>query len=106
MKYNINLDELEENSKTQCPRCAANGGDRSHDNFHFYSKEDGGFCYKCSFTIPSQEYLDESNINKVISKGEISMVTQKDKDALINKALTPEQVKEIEAKTSPTINVK
>lgn len=106
MKYNINLDELEENSKTQCPRCAANGGDRSHDNFHFYSKEDGGFCYKCGFTIPSQEYLDESNINKVISKGTISMITQKDKDALINKALTPEQVKEIEAKTSPTINVK
>lgn len=106
MAYNINLDELEENSKTQCPRCAANGGDRSHDNFHFYSKEDGGFCYKCGFTIPSQEYLDESNINKVISKGAISMVTQKDKDALINKALTPEQVKEIEAKTSPIINVK
>ena len=106
MAYNINLDELEENSKTQCPRCASNGGDRSHDNFHFYSKEDGGFCYKCGFTILSQEYLDESNINKVISKGAISMITQKDKDALINKALTPEQVKEIEAKTSPTINVK
>ena len=59
--YYINTDELEDGEKTQCPRCAANGGDRSHDNFHFYSKEDGGFCYKCSFTIPSEEYKEESN---------------------------------------------
>lgn len=106
MAYNINLDELEEDTKIQCPKCAEKGNDNSHDNLHFYSKELGAHCFCCGFTIPSQEYLDESNINKVISKGAISMVTQKDKDALINKALTPEQVKEIEAKTSPTINVK
>ena len=96
--YYVNTDELEDDSKTRCPRCAANGGDRSHDNFHFYSKEDGGFCYKCSFTIPSEEYKDESNKN-LKAKGNTQMITSKDIDNLKNKALTPEQVKEIKAKT-------
>ena len=96
--YYINTDELEDGEKTQCPRCAANGGDRSHDNFHFYSKEDGGFCYKCSFTIPSEEYKEESNSN-LKAKGNTQMITSKDIDNLKNKALTAEQVAEIEAKT-------
>ena len=96
--YYINTDELEDGEKTQCPRCAANGGDRSHDNFHFYSKEDGGFCYKCSFTIPSEEYKEESNSNLKV-KGNKNMITSKDIDNLKNKALTAEQVAEIEAKT-------
>lgn len=96
--YYINTDELEDGEKTQCPRCAANGGDRSHDNFHFYSKEDGGFCYKCSFTIPSEEYKEESNSN-LKAKGNKNMITSKDIDNLKNKALTAEQVAEIEAKT-------
>lgn len=96
--YYINTDELEDGEKTRCPRCAANGGDRSHDNFHFYSKEDGGFCYKCSFTIPSEEYKEESNSN-LKAKGNKNMITSKDIDNLKNKALTAEQVAEIEAKT-------
>lgn len=96
--YYINTDELEDDTKVQCPRCAANGEDRSHDNFHFYSKEDGGFCYKCGWTIPSEEYKEETKGN-FKPKGNKSMLTQKDTDNLKNKALTPEQVKEIEAKT-------
>lgn len=96
--YYINTDELEDDTKVQCPRCAANGEDRSHDNFHFYSKEDGGFCYKCGFTIPSEEYKEEMGSN-FKPKGNKSMLTQKDTDNLKNKALTPEQVREIDAKT-------
>lgn len=96
--YYINTDELEENSKTQCPRCAANGGDNSQDNFHFYSKKDGGFCYKCSFTIPSEEYKEEASGN-FKPKANKNMITAKDTENLKNKALTPEQVQEIEAET-------
>lgn len=94
-----------EGEKSQCPECARNGKDTSHDNLHNYGEGLGAHCFSCGFTIPSDEYKREVNKN-LKSKGTIFMVTQKDKDALINKALTPEQVKEIEAKTSPTINVK
>lgn len=94
-----------EGEKSQCPECARNGRDTSQDNLHNYGEGLGAHCFSCGFTIPSDEYKRESNKN-LKSKGTVSMITQKDKDALINKALTPEQVKEIEAKTSPTINVK
>ena len=96
--YYINTDELEEGQKTQCPRCAANGRDTSEDNFHWYSVEDGGYCHSCGFTIPSEEYKEESSGN-FKPKADKSMITVKDTDNLKNKALTPEQVKEIEAKT-------
>lgn len=84
--------------KNQCPKCAEKGEDRSMDNFYWYGDEDGGYCHKCGFTIPSEEYKEESNGN-LKPKGNKSMLTQKDTDNLKNKALTPEQVKEIEAKT-------
>lgn len=96
--YYINTDELEDGQKTQCPRCAANGRDTSEDNFHWYSAEGGGYCHSCGWTIPSEEYKEETSGN-FKPKGNKSMLTQKDTDNLKNKALTPEQVKEIEAKT-------
>ena len=96
--YYIDTDELEDDTKVQCPKCAANGGDKSQDNFHYFSKEDGGYCFKCSFTIPSEEYKEESNKN-LKAKGNAQMITSKDIDNLKNKALTAEQVAEIEAKT-------
>ena len=96
--YYINTDELEDDSKVRCPKCAANGGDKSQDNFHFFSKEDGGYCFKCSFTIPSEEYKEETNGN-LKAKGNTQMITSKDIDNLKNKALTAEQVAEIESKT-------
>lgn len=96
--YHINTDELEDDSKVGCPRCIANGNDTSLDNFHWYNIHDGGFCYSCGFTIPSEEYKEESSGN-FKPKGDKSMLTQKDTDNLKNKALTPEQVQEIEAKT-------
>ena len=96
--YYINTDELEDGEKTQCPRCAANGNDKSHDNFHYYSESEGGYCWACNFTIPSEEYKEETNGN-FKPKGNKSMLTKKDTENLKNKALTPEQVKEIEDKT-------
>lgn len=96
--YHINTDELEDDTKIQCPRCAANGNDNSHDNLHFYSRELGAHCFCCNFTIPSEEYKEEASTN-FKPKGNKSMLTQKDTDNLKNKALTKEQVQEIEAKT-------
>ena len=96
--YYINTEELEDDSKVGCPRCIANGNDTSLDNFHWYNIHDGGFCYSCGFTIPSEEYKEETSGN-FKPKGNKSMLTQKDTDNLKNKALTPEQVQEIEAKT-------
>lgn len=87
-----------EMGKNQCPKCAEKGEDRSMDNFFWYGDEDGGYCHKCGFTIPSEEYKEEIGSN-FKPKGNKSMLTQKDTDNLKNKALTPEQVKEIEAKT-------
>lgn len=90
-----------------CPNCQSQGRDSSGDNLYFYGEGQGYYCFgACGLVKLSDEYLDESSVNKVITKGERVLITQKDKDALINKALTPEQVKEIEDKTSPTINVK
>ena len=96
--YYINTDELEDDSKTGCPRCIAQGNDTSLDNFHWYNIQDGGYCYSCGFTIPSEEYKEESNSN-LKAKGNKNMITSKDIDNLKNKALTAEQVAEIEAKT-------
>lgn len=96
--YYINTDELEDDSKTGCPKCIAQGNDTSLDNFHWYNIQDGGYCYSCGFTIPSEEYKEESNIN-LKAKGNKNMITSKDIDNLKNKALTAEQVAEIEAKT-------
>lgn len=90
-----------------CPNCQSQGRDSSGDNLMYYGEGQGYYCFGgCGLVKLSDEYLDENSVNKVITRGERFMITQKDKDALINKALTPEQVKEIEAKTSPTINVK
>ena len=96
--YYINTDELEDDSKTGCPRCIAQGNDTSLDNFHWYNIQDGGYCYSCGFTIPSEEYKEETNGN-LKAKGNKNMITSKDIDNLKNKALTAEQVAEIEAKT-------
>lgn len=96
--YYIDTSELEDGQKTQCPRCAANGKDNSQDNFHWYSEEDGGYCHSCGWTIPSEEYKEETsgNFKPKVNK---NMITSKDTNNLKNKALTPEQVQEIEAKT-------
>lgn len=96
--YYINTDELEDDSKTGCPRCIAQGNDTSLDNFHWYNIQDGGYCYSCGFTIPSEEYKEESNGN-FKPRANKNMITSKDIDNLKNKALTAEQVAEIEAKT-------
>lgn len=80
-----------------CPKCQAQGKDTSGDNLMYYGEGQGYFCFgSCGLVKCGDEYLDET---KVITKGERSLITSKDIDNLKNKALTPEQVKEIEAKT-------
>lgn len=96
--YYIDTSKLYDGEKTQCPRCAANGNDKSHDNFHYYSASEGGYCWACNFTIPSEEYKEETSGN-FRPKVDKSMITSKDTENLKNKALTPQEVQDIEAKT-------
>ena len=80
--------------KNQCPKCAEKGEDRSMDNFHWYGDEDGGYCHKCGFTIPSDEYKDlnnEESSKPVKPKGEKILSKDYRKD-IESKALTPEEV--------------
>lgn len=100
--------------KTQCPKCASEGGDRSGDNLHVYGLDDdggslGGWCFKCNWGIPSEEFLAEigkdsfsGNFDK---KGE-SMISKRDEEKLKEKSLTPEQLAEIYEKTSDTLTTK
>ena len=80
-----------------CPKCQSQGKDTAGDNLMYYGEGQGYFCFgSCGLVKCSDEYLDET---KVITKGERSLITSKDIDNLKNKALTAEQVAEIEAKT-------
>lgn len=86
-----------EEGHNPCPQCQAQGKDTAGDNLMYYGEGQGYFCFgSCGLVKCSDEYLDET---KVVTKGERSLITVKDTDNLKNKALTPEQVQEIEAKT-------
>lgn len=63
--YRYDVD-LSVEGKVQCPKCAAKGGDRSHDNLMVYGlakdgRHKGAYCWKCEFTIPSEEWLEENS---------------------------------------------
>lgn len=80
-----------------CPKCQSQGKDTAGDNLFYYGEGQGYFCFgSCGLVKCSDEYLDET---KVVTKGERNLITSKDIDNLKNKALTAEQVAEIEAKT-------
>ena len=100
--------------KTQCPKCASEGGDRSGDNLHIYGLDDdgrslGAWCFKCNWGIPSEEFLAEIGSNSFSGnfdkKGE-SMISKRDEEKLKEKSLTPEQLAEIYEKTSDTLTTK
>ena len=105
--------------KTQCPKCASEGGDRSGDNLHIYGLDDdgrslGAWCFKCNWGIPSEEFLagvgDDSVTSVCFSgnfdkKGE-SMISKRDEEKLKEKSLTPEQLAEIYDKTSDSLTTK
>ena len=74
--------------KEQCPKCASEGGDKSHDNLHVYGLDDDGrslgvHCFSCQFTIPSEEFLVEISSNSFSGsfdkKGE-SMISKRDEE--------------------------
>lgn len=54
-KYKIDLSTP---GKIACPRCRRRGGDRSGNNLQIYGLGKGGFCFACSWTIPSQEHME------------------------------------------------
>ena len=112
--YNTEGIDFSYEHKEQCPKCASEGGDRSGDNLHVYGVDDdgkslGGWCFKCNWGIPSEEFLAEvggkcfsGNFDK---KGE-NMISKKDEQKLQEKSLTTEQLAEIYEKTSDTLTTK
>ena len=89
--------------KTQCHKCASEGGDRSCDNLHVYGLDDDGrslgvHCFRCNFTVPSEEFLAEissSSFSGNFDKKGESMISKRDEEKLKEKSLTPEQLAEI-----------
>lgn len=64
IKYGETVD-LSFKHKTQCPRCASKGNDRSKDNLHIFGLDgDGGHlgarCFGCGYKIPSTKWLEEN----------------------------------------------
>lgn len=45
--------------KNPCPRCRRNGRDRRGDNFHWYGEGQGGSCFTCGYTIPSDAHKEQ-----------------------------------------------
>ncbi len=102
--YRINTDKLEDDEKTQCPKCAASGNDRSGDNFHWFGQGQGGHCFAgCGFTIPSDEHR-EDNYNGI--KGDRGMIKQKDIDSLKDNALSVQELQDIKDKTVSRLRAK
>lgn len=56
--------------KTQCPKCASLGRDRSADNLHVYGRDSdgrsrGAKCFACDFVILSDEYKENYGIVEI-----------------------------------------
>lgn len=71
--------DLTKEHKAGCPRCTANGRDRSSDNLHVYGLDvdelpKGAHCFSCGFTIVSYEtaleegYIVEYSEEELLSK--------------------------------------
>lgn len=63
-RYGVEIDLCRE-GKTQCPRCAHNGKDNSHNNLMVYGLDENGkhrgfFCWSCEFKMPSQQWLEDN----------------------------------------------
>ena len=50
--------------KNPCPRCRRNGRDASGNNFTYYGNGQGGYCFSCGYTIPSDERKRELGITE------------------------------------------
>lgn len=103
----MQVDESQfEEGTNACPRCTAKGRDKSGDNFTYYGKGLGGYCWSCNFTIPSDEHKDDSNNYSNSIKGNRSMIKQKDMDTLKDKALSVQELHSINQKTIPRLRAK
>ena len=70
--------------KNPCPACRKKGGDHAGDNFYWYGDGKGGYCWKCNYTVLSDEkakrnaltndvsddYEDEAMTREIISNEE------------------------------------
>lgn len=77
-----------------CPKCRANGRDEKGNNFHYYGKGSGGYCFACSYTILSDDEKESRGIGAFdwYGSGMESIMSKREK-------LTKEEVEKIKAST-------
>jgi archaellum biogenesis ATPase FlaH len=73
-----------------CPRCRKNGRDRTGDNLAVYS-DDSCHCFSCSYTVPSQAWLEEN--------GYESWVYEDSEEVTTKEKITPEELEKIKSYT-------
>lgn len=119
MGFDVSALDFSHEHKTQCPKCAVNGRDRSHNKFHIYDpdgegKPSGGKCWNadCDFRILSAQVISElsqgnngsgSGSSYKLSEEErmelqaqqILQKSQRSRDKALGKALTQQQAKAI-----------
>lgn len=77
--------------KNPCPRCRANGKDKSGNNFEYYGEGLGGWCFSCGYTILSDERKEELGIGKW---------EYNDEEVMTKEIITKEELEEIKSYTS------
>lgn len=93
----------------RCPACEARGEDKAGDNLAVY-EDDSCYCWKCGYTVHSEEYAQQKNGGKVETK-KVSNNTLRSRVKVLPedfgiKRLSAEKIAEIEAATTDTLSVK
>lgn len=106
--------------KTQCPKCAENGGDNSGDNLHVFGLDGdgeplGAKCFSCDFAVPSMGrerekegggFKTNSTPAKTHSNNTLRSKVKRKPDDLDSKRLTQDQIRDIEAGTVDKLPIK
>ena len=64
--------------KEQCPKCASDGMDKSHDNLHVYGLDDDGGSLGCHYFTAETSYFSPPVIKFGGKTIEIKLITVKD----------------------------
>src|SRR5699024_2719226 len=92
-----------EEGTNPCPKCRERGEDRAGDNFHFYGEGLGGHCFSCGYTIPSDEYVEETNLRV---KGDKNVIKESDIKKMEEKSFTEDELQEFHSKTVDALDPK
>lgn len=111
--------DFQHEHKTQCPKCAENGGDNSGDNLHVYGLDDNGEplgakCFTCDFKVPSMAHERDkasggfatAQPTKSFSNNTLRAKVKRKPDDLDAKRLTVQQIADINSKSVDKLPIK